>query len=134
MENLEETCLEKINKILEKHEIKIIQRTTETRFQLIDLQQRDKKHPLIDSLLCTWENTYDMFFNKSVNKRIILPLFDFFQTYYKMIHNGGFKLLVIPKQYIDLYTRYSLIYDDIKILETCESLEELIIKIDLLGI
>jgi hypothetical protein len=139
MENLEKQCLEKMNNILEKHSMKIIHVRVHDRFQFRLIDQMISDNDILKSLkpvLYTWHELRDIFIKYDNRKRycydntIIEVLF----RHYNILHEGSFKLLKMPDNIISRYMRYSNAYNEIKNLDSCDSLEEFLIKMDLMGI
>jgi hypothetical protein len=122
MENLEEYCLERLNNILFKFDLQVVKHTVESqiKYVLLDIQT---KHNI---------SVY-----KSINELLFssLPIFHDLSKYnscasFFISHCNNIAFPKIAKRCI----RYINAYNNIKNLENTSSLEELAIKMDLLGI
>ena len=109
MENLEKQCLEKIDKILSKFDLNIEHIISSDVWQYRLIDNRASQNSYFYSL-CFWLSISDIL----IHSKHSYSIFDCLKTY--------------------SYRRYSEAYNAIKPLENICCLEELIIKIDLIGI
>lgn len=111
MENLEQRCLEQLNKILSKFDLKIdifnLAPLNVLQYRLID--NRTFQNGYYYSL-CFWSSMSNILIHSKRNNSI----FDCLKTF--------------------SYRRYSEAYNAIKQLENISCLEELVIKMDLMGV
>jgi hypothetical protein len=119
MENLEQRCLEKLNKILSKFNLKIEifynASLTVWQYHLVDNFLPNNTYA---DWLYSWSSILDML-------TCCNSIFECLDTYTEYSEDG-FNLYT--------YQRYSEAYNAIKYLENICCLEELIIKMDLMGI
>ena len=118
MENLEEYCLERLNNILFKFDLQVVKRVDkfQNKYVLIDIQ----KNHIISSY-------------KSINEILFSSQSIFYAlSMHKMLYVSFFITMfpAIGKR----YQRYINAYNNIKNLENTSSLEELAMKMDLMGI
>ena len=115
-ENIEQICLEKLNKILSKFDLKIeiihIASLNVWQYRLVDNFLPNNSYA---DWLYSWSSILDMLACRN-------SIFECLDTYSEYEVNSY------------LYQRYSEAYNAIKYLENISSLEEFIIKCDLLGV
>jgi hypothetical protein len=121
MENLEEYCLERLNNILFKFDLQVVKHTVKSQIKyiLIDIQTNNN--------LSVYKSINEMLFSS-------LPIFHDLSKYSLsasfFISNFNITSPKIGKRCI----RYINAYNNIKYLENSNSLEEFLIKCNLMGI
>ena len=117
MENLENQCLERLNNILFKFDLQVVNRDDEfqNKYVLLDIQE--------NHIVSSYKSINEMLFSSQ-------PIF-----YALLMHKMclSFFIAAVPTMG-KRYQRYINAYNNIKNLENSSSLEELVIKMDLLGI
>jgi hypothetical protein len=128
MEDLEEQCIEKLNKLLYNYGLKIIYTSVLSNlfydYYLYDEINRCHiyKWTLFDNILFN-HDSYDSLFYK---------LHQYYKDYVYLVSIQPQINKKINQQHI--WKRYADAYDNIKHLENSSCLEEIIIKMDLMGI
>jgi hypothetical protein len=117
MENLEEEIINRLNKILSKHSLKI----TNDTYKLCDMGGYQLDDEITYDFICGWESIDEMLFDSSSS------LFYRLNFYYKNVD-------INRCMEFEIYERYADAYNDIKLFENSSCLEEIIIKMDLIGI
>jgi hypothetical protein len=130
MENLEEQCLERLNNILSKFDLQVVKHDVESqiKYVLVDISNNPYSGDIhvnndmsewssINTMLCSSRSIFYIFSQHAENA-----------TYFGLI---GFNA---PRKIREKYQRYINAYNNIKYLENASSLEELMIKMDLMGI
>ena len=121
MENLEQRCLEKLNNILSKFDLKI---------EIINIQS-NLEYLLVDNSLpeIDWLGPWLSISHILVYKRTI---FDCMKEYYDIVNSSTFSYIQLSDVHLSRFQRYSKIYQSIQLLKS-DSLEEFLIKCDLMG-
>ena len=123
MENLEKQCLEKLDKILSKFDLKInivyVTSLNVCQYRLID----NSLNPYSD-WLGLWLTISDILMHRN-------SIFECLQSYYISLNNSRF--LTNETHLSSIFQRYSEVYQFIQPLKSC-CLEEFIFKCDLMGI
>jgi hypothetical protein len=124
MENIEERCLEKINKILSKFDLKI----ESIHLEMLNVWQ----YRLVDNSLSKteWLAPWLSISNILVERNSI---FNRMKLYYDTINSSNFSYIQLSDIQLSRFQRYSKIYQSIQTLKSC-CLEEFLIKCDLMGI
>jgi hypothetical protein len=130
VENLEEHCLERLNNILFKFDLQVVKHGVESqiKYVLVDISNNPYSGDIhvnndmsewssINTMLCSSRSIFYIFSQHAENA-----------TYFGLI---GFNA---PHKIREKYQRYINAYNNIKYLENASSLEELIIKMDLMGV
>ena len=130
MENLEEHCLERLNNILSKFDLQVVKHGVESqiKYVLVDISNNPYsgdihvnndmlKWPSINTMLCSSRSIFYIL-SQHVENAAYFGLFDY---------NA-------PRKIYEKYQRYSEAYNNIKYLENSNCLEEIILKMDLMGI
>lgn len=121
MENLEEEIINRINKILSKYSLKI----TNDTYKLCDMNGYQLDDEITNGFICSWESIDEMLFDSS------LSLFNKLNHYYNTAY---IQSITKRSKTLERYKRYAAAYDSIKYLKNISCLEELTIKMDLIGI
>ena len=131
MESLEQRCLEKLNKILSKFDLKIdiinLEPLNIWQYRFVDnsINKADWKAVQLGS----WLSLNDLLFNQQ-------SIFECLESYYDVtnaINNFNFLPNVTHNIISSRYKRYSKVYQFLQPLKS-SCLEELIINMDLMGI
>ena len=130
MENLENQCLEKLNKILYRFKLKVI---------IINVKMLNQcQHRLIyknnnDYCIASWLSLSDMLFTRTTSGYMTNSIYGCLKTYYVIISNQAVNPLGMNKDTLSRFQACSDAYKEIICLASC-SFEELLIKCDLMGI
>lgn len=120
MKNLEKEIINRLNKLLSTYGLKI---TTSTY----------KKYYLEDEITNSFIHIWD-----SIDKMLFDSLFSLFcilkKYYTDILYFSYIQPNIKQNKTFEYYKRYAAIYDNIKYLENNSCLEELIIKMDLMGV
>lgn len=126
MENLEEEIINKLNKLLFKYNLKLINEKEinspiKMMYYLIDEKSKIYLHgwSSIDELVLDY--LYSLFYRMN-------------QYYKEILYYPHMQLNTKRDKKLERYKRYAAAYNDIKHLENSSCLEEIIIKMDLMGI
>lgn len=128
MENLENQCLEKLNKILSRFNLKVI---------IINVKMLNQcQHRLIyknnnDYCIASWLSLSDMLFTRTTSGCMTNSIYNCLKTYYIIISNQAVNPL--DKDTLSRLQACSDAYKEIICLASC-SFEEFLIKCDLMGI
>ena len=125
MENLEQRCLEKLDKILSKFDLAI---------NIVNIPNVECQYRLIDNSLS--KTPYSEWLGLWLSVSNILlhrnSIFECLKSYHDFITDKYFEFHMSPME-INFYQRYSEVYQFIQPLKSC-CLEEFLIKCDLMGI
>ena len=123
MENIEEQCLEKLNKILSKFDLKI---------ELINIQSNFLEYLLVDNSIPEIECIGPWL---SISHILVSSqsIFDCLKKYYDTVNSSSFSYIIFSDSQLSKFQRYSKVYQSIQPLKS-SCLEEIIIKMDLMGI
>ena len=128
MENLEKQCLEKLDKILSKFDLKIniinLASLNVWKYQLVD--KLSDKTDWKTAWLGSWLSLNDLLFTQH-------SIFECLESYYNIDNNFNFLTYMSNIQLSSAYKRYSKAHQFIQPLKS-NCLEELVIRMDLLGI
>ena len=124
MKTLEEHCLEKINKILSKFDLKI----ESIYLELLNIWQ----YRLVDNFLpkIEWFDPWLSISDILVERNSI---FNRMKLYYDTINSSNFSYIQFSDIQLSRFQRYSKIYQSIQTLKSC-CLEDFLIKCDLMGV
>ncbi len=117
MENLEKHCLERLNNILFKFDLQVVKRVDEfqNKYVLLDIQE--------NHIISSYKSINEMLFSSQ-------PIF-----YALLMHKMYVSFFITMFPTVGKrYQRYINAYNNIKYLENTSSLEEFVIKMDLIGI
>jgi hypothetical protein len=121
MDSMYESLIARFNRILERHSIKIVSKIDEdNKFYVANLDTQDK------ILTCIWLSANQMFFDDKSS------LYRYFHDAYAVKNYLEFNM-----NYTDEYEmtiKMANAYNDIRMLEKCKSIEELMLEMDLIGI
>jgi hypothetical protein len=122
MENLEQKCLEKLNKILSKFDLKI---------EIINIQSNFLEYLLVDNSMSEidWLGPWLSISHILVSS---YSIFDCLKKYYDTVNGSSFSYIHFSDSQLSKFQRYSKAYQSIQPLKSCY-LEEFIIKCDLMG-
>jgi hypothetical protein len=130
MENLEDQCLEKLNKILSKFNLQIViikvNHVNQRQYRLIYKNNTA-------NWIALWTSVSNMLFYRTTSARKITSIFECLNIYYEVISNPSFDLFDMSKDTLSRYQDCSDAYKEIVPL-TSNSLEEFLINCDLMGI
>lgn len=124
MKNLEKQCLDRLNNLLSKFDLKIdivnIKSNLECQYYLVDnfLPKTEWFDP--------WLSISDILFERN-------SIFNCMKLYYDTINSSNFSYIQLSDIQLSRFQRYSKVYQFIKSLKS-NCLEELISKMDLMGI
>lgn len=120
MKNLEKVIINRLNKLLSKYNLKI----TNDTYKLCGMDGYQLDDEITNNFICGWESVDEMLFNSS------FFLFNKLNHYYNAYIQPNTK----RNKTLERYKRYADAYDSIKHLKNISCLEELNIKMDLIGI
>ena len=124
MENLEQKCLEKLNNILSKFDLKI---------DIVNIQSNLKYHleyHLVDNSLPDWCMSWLSISDILIYKQSI---FDRMKVYHDAVNSSNFSYIELSDVQLSRFQIYSKIYQSIQSLKS-SCLEEFLIRCDLTGI
>jgi hypothetical protein len=123
MENLEQKCLEKLNKILSKFDLKI---------EIINIQSNFLEYLLVDNSMSEidWLGPWLSISHILVSS---YSIFDCLKKYYDTVNSSSFSYIHFSDSQLSKFQRYSKVYQSIQHLKSCY-LEEFIFKCDLMGV
>lgn len=131
MENIEELCLNRLNTLLSKFNLQI---TTTIKYKELNLCQ----YKLIyrnntDNELALWLSISDILFNHMISLYKSDSIFVCLASYHKTMSSPTFNNLIMNKETLSMFQDCSAAYKEIIFLKF-DSLEEFLIKCDLMGI
>ena len=130
MKNIEEFCLNKLNTLLSKFNLRIA--------TIKDKQLNLCQYKLIyknntDNELALWLSIPDILFNHIISLYKSDSIFICLASYHKVMASPTFNNLIMNKETLSMYQDCSVAYEEITSLKF-DSFEEFIIKCDLMGI
>ena len=123
MENLENQCLEKLNKILSRFKLKI---------DIIDFLTLKCEYRLVDNsstkpeCIGIWLSISEILVSRK-------SIFDYLTAYYYTVNNSSFSYIHFSASQLSKFQKYAKIYQFIQSLKS-SCLEEFLIKYDLMDI
>ena len=126
MENLEQRCLEKLDKILSKFDLAI---------NIVNIPNVECQYRLVDNSLSKTPYSEWLGLWLSVSNILLLyrnSIFECLKSYHDFITDGALSVHLSPME-IKFYQRYSEVYQFIQPLKS-KCLEEFLIRCDLVGI
>lgn len=132
MENLEECCLEKLNKILSKFNLQIV--IIGNRLNLYQCHYRLIYKNDYANRLMSWLSISDMLFTCRISRYTTnSTIFEFLNSYYEVVSAPSFNILDLNKDTLSKFQACSDAYKEIEPLKS-NSFEEFLINCDLLGV